>query len=145
MSPPAGRAGNKEHRMMKLDQSVRKFDLEERLIGFAILVIHISENLDDTKAGNYIGMQVMRSGTSPALHYGEAQSAESGKDFIHKMKLVLKELRETMNALRIIKRKPLTGMTDLVESCIKECNELISIFVKSIETAQRNNNNDKGK
>ncbi|MEO8088644.1 MAG: four helix bundle protein, partial [Bacteroidota bacterium] len=52
--------------------------------------------------------QVMRSGTSPALHYGEAQSAESDKDFIHKMKVALKELRETMNALRIIKRKPLT-------------------------------------
>ncbi len=131
--------------MMKLDRPVRKFDLEERLIGFAILVIHISENLDDTKAGNYIGMQVMRSGTSPALHYGEAQGAESGRDFIHKMKVVLKELRETMNALRVIKGKPLTKMTDLTESCIKECNELISIFVKSIETAQRNNNYDKGK
>lgn len=130
---------------MKLDQPVRKFDLEERLIGFAILIIHLSENLDDTKAGNYIGMQVMRSGTSPALHYGEAQSAESVKDFIHKMKLVLKELRETMNALRIINGKPLTGMKDLVEGGIKECNELISIFVKSIETAQRNNKNNKGK
>lgn len=139
------RMSNMEHRMMKSTAIKRDYNLEERLIAFAVSIIHISENLADTKAGNYLGMQVMRSGTSPALHYGEAQSAESRKDFIHKMKIVLKELRETMNALRIIKRKPLSEMEELVESGIKECNELISIFVKSIETAQRNNNNDKGK
>ena len=85
-----------------------------------------------------MGNQVIRSGTSPALHYGEAQGAESPKDFIHKMKLVLKELRETMNAMRIIRRKPLTTNLDILEKALKECNELISIFVTSIATAKRN-------
>ena len=128
---------------MKTKGAERKFDLEERLISFAVSVIHISENLADTKAGNYLGMQLMRSGTSPALHYGEAQSAESPKDFIHKMKVVLKELRETMNALRIIKRKPLTTGIDITENSLKECNELISIFVTGIKTAQNNSGENK--
>jgi len=134
---------NKESRVMKTKGAERKFDLEERLISFAVSVIHISENLADTKAGNYLGMQLMRSGTSPALHYGEAQSAESPKDFIHKMKVVLKELRETMNALRIIKRKPLTTGIDITENSLKECNELISIFVTGIKTAQNNSGENK--
>jgi len=116
----------------------RKYDLEERLIEFAVLCITISENLIPSKAGNYIGQQLLRSATSPALHYGEAQSAESPKDFIHKSKIVLKELRETMNSLRIIKRKPLIKDFGLVDKALDECNQLISIFVTSIKTAQKN-------
>jgi four helix bundle protein len=84
----------------------RKFDLDERLVDFAILMIRISENLYNTKAGNHIAGQLIRSGTSPALHYGEAQSAESRADFIHKVKITLKELRESGNSMRIIKRRP---------------------------------------
>jgi four helix bundle protein len=84
----------------------RKFDLDERLVDFAILMIRISENLYNTKAGNHIAGQLIRSGTSPALHYGEAQSAESRADFIHKVKVTLKELRESGNSMRIIKRRP---------------------------------------
>jgi hypothetical protein len=72
----------------------RKYDLEDRLIDFAVLIIRITENLFNTKAGNYIGGQLVRSGTSPALHYGEAQSAESRNDFIHKLKILLKELNK---------------------------------------------------
>jgi four helix bundle protein len=117
----------------------RKFDLEERLIDFAVLIITISENLNNTRAGNHIGGQLVRSGTSPALHYGEAQSAESRNDFVHKLKILLKELRETLIALKIIKRVSLTKKINDVEKGITECNELISIFVKSIETAKRNN------
>ncbi|MCW8813936.1 MAG: four helix bundle protein [Ignavibacteriaceae bacterium] len=86
-----------------------------------------------------MGGQLIRSGTSPALHYGEAQSAESRNDFVHKLKILLKELRETLVALKIIKRVSLAKKIDLVEKGIIECNELISIFVKSIETAKRNN------
>jgi four helix bundle protein len=82
----------------------RKYDLEERLIDFAILIIQITESLFNTRAGNHIAGQLVRSGTSPALHYGEAQSAESRTDFIHKLKILLKELRETKTALRIIKK-----------------------------------------
>ena len=64
----------------------RKFDLEERLIDFAAGIIDISEALPKTFAGNHLGSQLLRSGTSPALHYGEAQAAESPADFVHKMK-----------------------------------------------------------
>ena len=128
---------NKEFRMMNEKQK-RKFDLEERLIDFAVLIIAISENLNNTRAGNHIGGQLVRSGTSPALHYGEAQSAESRNDFVHKLKILLKELRETLVALKIIKRVSLTKKINDVEKGITECNELISIFVKSIETARKN-------
>jgi four helix bundle protein len=123
----------------------RKYDLEDRLIEFAVLIIRITENLFNTKAGNYIGGQLVRSGTSPALHYGEAQSAESRNDFIHKLKILLKELRESRSAMKIIKNAPLAEKMELVEKGLIECNELISIFVKSIETAKRNLENEKVK
>src|SRR6185436_19973016 len=116
----------------------RKYDLQERLIQFAVLIINITDSLFDTRAGNHIGGQLVRSGTHPALHYGEAQSAESRQDFIHKFKVLLKELRETKNALLIIKFTPLTNKNDLVEKALKEVEELISISVTSILTAERN-------
>jgi len=100
---------------MREANSKRKFDLEERLIDFAVLVIQIADNLIDTRAGNHIAGQVVRSGTHPALHYGEAQSAESRQDFIHKLKVLLKELRETSNALKIIRKASLSNMTHLIE------------------------------
>ncbi|RMD92935.1 MAG: four helix bundle protein [Calditrichaeota bacterium] len=116
----------------------KTFDLEERLIEFARLVIQISESLNKSPAGRHIAGQILRSGTSSALHYGEAQSAESRNDFIHKLKIVLKELRETLVGLKLTKRVPLSKKVELVEKGIVECNELISIFVKSIETARKN-------
>ena len=116
-----------------------KFDLEDRLIEFSILIIKITENLNNSRAGNHVAGQLVRSGTAPALLYGEAQSAESRNDFIHKLKILLKELRETLVALKIIKRVPLTKTIELVDNSMIECNELISIFVKSIETARKNN------
>ena len=121
----------------------RKYDLEDRLIDFAVEIIKITECLFNTKAGNHIGGQLVRSGTSPALHYGEAQSAESRSDFIHKLKILLKELRESRSAMKIIKRAPLTDKMEQLEKGLAECNELISIFVKSIETAKRNLENEK--
>lgn len=117
----------------------KKYDLEERLIEFAGLIIEITENLFTTRAGNHIAGQLVRSGTAPALIYGEAQSAESRNDFIHKLKILLKELRESLIALKIIKNVPLTQKFDLVDKGIIECNELIAIFVKSVETARKNN------
>ena len=116
----------------------RKFDLEERLIDFAVLMIEISESLNNTRAGNHIGGQLVRSGTSPALHYGKAQSAESRNDIIHKLKILLKELRETLVALKIIKKVSLYKKREIVDKGMVECNELVSIFVKSIETAKKN-------
>ncbi|RYZ47872.1 MAG: four helix bundle protein [Chitinophagaceae bacterium] len=114
----------------------KKFDLEERLIDFAAVVIDISEALPKTLAGNHLGGQLLRSGTSPALHYGEAQAAESPADFIHKMKVCLKELRETFNCLRLIRKK--AWIREGLEAWVKESNELVAIFVASIKTAQNN-------
>jgi len=116
----------------------RIYDLEERLIEFSLLIIQIVELLPNTKAGNHIGGQLIRSGTSPAFNYGEAQSAESINDFIHKMKICLKELRETKISLKIIKKKPLIKLLDIIEPVLKESDELIAIFVKSINTAESN-------
>jgi four helix bundle protein len=116
----------------------RKFDLDERLINFAVAVINISATLPNSFAGNHIAGQLARSGTSPALNYGEAQSAESRNDFIHKMKISAKELRETYNCLRIIDKKKWYPEDKLLP-VLDENNQLISIFVISIETAKKNN------
>jgi four helix bundle protein len=114
-----------------------KYDLEDRLISFASGVIDIIETLPVNRACNHLSGQLVRSGTAPALSYGEAQSGESRRDFIHKLKIGLKELRETRISLKIIHlRKYLPENTIL--QVLKENNELISIFVKSIATARRN-------
>lgn len=112
----------------------KALELEERLIDFAVRVINIVEELPDSKAGNHVARQLVRSGTSPAPNYGEAQSAESKNDFIHKMKIALKELRETLIWLKIIQQKPLCEPERLTP-IIQECDELVSIFVKSVHTA----------
>lgn len=108
--------------------------LEDRLIDFAVMVIDVVESLPNTKAGNHIGRQLIRSGTSPAPNYAEARSSESRRDFIHKMKISLKELRETMVWLRIIARKCL-GDCSGIPAALAECNELIAIFTSSTKTA----------
>ena len=117
---------------------MNKFDLEERLINFAVLIIEIASELPNTKVGNHLSGQLVRCGTSPALNYGEAQSGESIKDFIHKIKVVLKELRETFVCLKIIYRSKLYKSEKKMQKALKENDELISIFVKSVETAQSN-------
>ena len=115
----------------------KTFDLEDRLIDFAVRIIRIAEALPKTKTGNHIAGQIIRSGTSPAPNYGEAQSAESRSDFIHKMKVSLKELRETRVWLLMIIRANLIKPASKLELLIDENNQLISIFVKSIDTARR--------
>ena len=121
---------------------MNKFDLEERLINFAVMIVEICETMPDTRASNHLAGQLIRSGTSPALKYGEAQSGESRRDFIHKIKIVLKELRESYVCLKIIHRSRLNKSEDLIKSAMTENNELISIFVKSAETAQKNIKNE---
>ena len=122
----------------------RKYDLEERLIDFAVRIIKLVETLRNTSAGNHIAGQLVRSGTSPASNYGEAQSAESRNDFIHKIKIVLKELRETKVWLKIIQRTNRAKSGGEIESLIIECDELISIFVTSVKTAEKNKYKKKG-
>jgi len=118
-----------------------KFDLEDRLIDFAARCIKVASALPGNKAGQHLMGQLTRSGTSPALNYGEAQSAESRKDFIHKMKICLKELRETVVCLKIIVKAELLGQEGM-QPLIDESNELISIFVTSINTAKKNMENE---
>jgi four helix bundle protein len=110
-------------------------DLEARLIDFAIIVIKLTESLPKTYAGNYYAEQLIRSGSSPALQYGEDQAAESRKDFIHKMKGALKELRETFINLNIIKKMAWLEV-EKVDTILDENNQLISIFVASIHTVE---------
>ena len=112
----------------------RKFDLENRLIEFTIKIINVVESLPESKVANYLGGQLLRSGSSPVLNYGEAQAAESRRDFTHKLKIILKELRETSICLTLLNRK--SYITD--SSLLKESKELIAIFAKSIVTAQAN-------
>jgi four helix bundle protein len=120
-----------------MSKEKRLFDLEERLIDFAVRIIHTSELLPKTRVGNHISGQLIRSGTSPAPNYGEAQSAESRLDFIHKMKICLKELRETRVWLLMIAKVDIIKQKSKLESLINENNELISIFVKSVNTAKQ--------
>ena len=110
-------------------------DLETRLIDFAAEIIDIIELLPNSRVGNQIAGQLVRSGTSPAANYAEARSAESRRDFIHKMRIALKELRETQVWLRIVERKKL-GDSVVLKKVNSECDELIAIFVTSIKTAE---------
>lgn len=124
----------------KLEETTRRYDLEDRLVAFSALVIDVVEALPNTRAGNHLAGQLIRSGTSPALNYGEVQAAESRNDFIHKMKIGWKELKETRVCLRIIDRKKMVADRSLLESTLDETRQLVSIFAKSIATAQANRN-----
>lgn len=117
---------------------MKKFDLEERFIDYTIRISNVVDEIDNSKLGNHIAGQLIRSGSSPALNYGEAQSAESRKDFVHKMKIILKELKESRVCLKIVERKPLIPDTKKLFSVMKETEELIAITYKSIETAKSN-------
>ncbi len=112
----------------------RLFDLEERLINFSVMILNITELLPNNYAGKHLAGQLTRSGTAPALNYGEAQGAESKNDFAHKMKVCLKELRETQICLKIIQRKPMIEPKEL-DSILQECNELVAIFTSSVKKA----------
>ncbi len=117
----------------------KKYDLKDRLIDFAVRIIRLSENLPNTKAGKHISGQILRSGTSPAPNYGEAISAESRADFIHKLKIALKELRETEVWLKIIIQSKIVKNINRLTPLIEETDELISILFKSIDTAKKKN------
>jgi four helix bundle protein len=117
---------------------MNKKDLEERLINYSVSIVQIVEAMPNTLASRHLASQLIRSGTSPALNYGEAQSGESRSDFIHKIKIVLKELRETFNCLKIIERTGLSSGEGQMVFALKESNELIAIFVKTAATAKRN-------
>jgi four helix bundle protein len=120
------------------EASGRKFDLEERLLEFASAVIDLSEKLPNTRSGNHVAGQILRSGTSPFPNHGEAESAESRDDFIHKLKICLKELRETRRWARLIQRKSWAKNEATLLFVLNESDELIRIFMSSIRTARQN-------
>jgi four helix bundle protein len=117
--------------------SDRKYDLEDRLLEFSVRIIRLCEKLPKSLAGQHVAKQVLRSGTSPYANHGEAQAAESPDDFIHKLKICLKELRETIRWLRLISRAGLIENPAKLEALIKECDELIRIFVQSLRTSKK--------
>ena len=114
----------------------RADELEERLIDFAVRVIKLSSGLPKTPAGRHVAGQILRSGTAPAPNYGEPRGAESHNDFVHKLRVVLKELNETSIWLRIIERSRLLRK-DLLGNIISENNELCRIFTASLKTARK--------
>lgn len=114
---------------------MKKYDLQQRLIEFSSSILDLSEKLPPHYAGTYLAKQIIRSGISPALNYGEAQAAESKADFIHKMRLCQKELRETQVNLRIINEKDYIKNHNF--EVLTECSELVAIFTSSITTAKR--------
>ncbi|MCF8277092.1 MAG: four helix bundle protein [Flavobacteriales bacterium] len=116
-----------------------KYDLQERLITFSVSIIELVRKLSDSKESRYFGGQILRSGSAPALICAEAQAAESRKDFIHKMKLCQKELRETSVNLRIMSKTEIAKPSS-IEPIFKECGELNAILYSSIQTAQKNIN-----
>ncbi|MDZ4700214.1 MAG: four helix bundle protein, partial [Rhodothermales bacterium] len=117
--------------------SIRAVQMENRLIVFAVRVCTLSESLPQTFSGRHVASQLFRAGTAPAAQYAEAQGAESRPDFIHKLKIAVKELRETQVWLKFITQMnyPIDPNPEPIR---KEADELISILVKSIQTAQRN-------
>jgi len=116
----------------------KKYDLEDRLVEFTCRMIDVVEALPNTRSGNYIAGQLIKSCHSPTFNYGEAQAAESRNDFIHKLKVVLKELKECRTASKIIRRKELIKPVSKTDDIYKETEELIAIIAKSIETTKKN-------
>jgi four helix bundle protein len=113
-----------------------KFDLEDRLIKFGVLVLDFAEQMPEAKASSHLSGQLIRSGTAPALIYGEANAAEYAADFIHKMGMALKELHETKNCLRMIQLKKFFVDIKLMDQLLDENVQLIKIFGASINTAK---------
>ena len=112
------------------------YDLPDRLIGFAASIGAIVKKLPNDRIGTHVGNQLIRSGTAPFAHHAEAQGAESRRDFVHKLRLGVKELRETLAWLHFCRQIELAPKSPL-EEVSNECTELIKIIASSIRTASR--------
>lgn len=111
----------------------RGYDLQERLIAYAVRVVKLVGTLPKTEAGRHIAGQLLRSGTSPAANYAESQSAESRPDFVHKLKIALKELRESGVWLQIIIRSELLASPDRLTPLLEETDALCAILQKALK------------
>ena len=121
-----------------MEQKHKHANLEDRLIAFGVGIVNLGYQLQRHKELKAITDQILRSGISPALNYGEALHAESKKDFIHKMKVVLKELHETLISLKILVALENNHDKQEVQRLRKENGELVAIFISSVKTAKQN-------
>jgi four helix bundle protein len=117
------------------DMPGARYDLEDRLINFAVQICLLTDRFPATPVAKHVSTQMTRSGTSPFANYGEAQAAESRQDFVHKLKVCLKELRETQAWLKFVERMNLCP--ESIEAARRECDELVAIFAASARTAAR--------
>jgi len=116
----------------------RRYDLEDRLLDFAVEDVELTESLPNTRAGNHIAGQLLRCGTAPLSNHGEVEAAESRKDFLHKLRICLKELRETKRWMRLVSRLKRLGEPANLSVCLNETEELVRIFAASVKTVERN-------
>jgi four helix bundle protein len=116
---------------------MKKTELEERLVRFSVSIIEMTKGLEGCFESQHLSKQIIRSGTAPSLLYGEAQGAISKKDFIHKISLVLRELKETQMNLRIIEEANLLNNNLLMNDIKDENLQLIKIFMKTMMTAKQ--------
>jgi len=112
-------------------------DIQERLLALAVSVTDICRDHEIREA--HITNQLLRSGTSPAANYAEARTAESRKDFVHKLRVVLKELNECLVWLQLLRRLD-AGGTEAIQTIHDECAELCRIIAASIKTASQKGN-----
>jgi four helix bundle protein len=126
-----------ENRAAQNNSQMQADALEDCLINFAVRIVKLSATLPKSPTGKHIAGQILRSGTSPALNYGEARGAENQADFIHKLGIALKELNETSIWLRVIYRSELL-IAELLTDIIQENQELGRIFTASLKTARGN-------
>jgi four helix bundle protein len=113
-------------------------ELERRLVSLAVSIEKLCKGLSKGFMAEHLTRQIIRSSTSAALNYGEAQAAESKNDFIHKISIVLKELRETQISLNLLSGSISENQEQLMQICQKECGELVAIFHKTVITAKSN-------
>ena len=111
-------------------------ELADRLLAFAVKTVKIVRDLPQDAVGKHVSFQLLKSGTSPGANYEEARGAESARDFVHKLRISLKELKESRFWLKVIKEVPLMDK-DRVDPLLSECEELIAIIAKSISTARK--------
>jgi four helix bundle protein len=133
------RAGGNAQRSTLNAQRQRetRFDLEERLLEFSARIIRLVDALPNSRAANHVAGQLLRCGTSPYGNHGEVEAAESRKDFIHKLRICLKELKETRRWLRLAAKAAMVPVPKMA-AILPETEELIKIFFSSIRTAERN-------
>ena len=122
---------------MTRSNSSAKYDLQDRLIDLSVRVSEICDGLPPTRVGKHVAGQLVRCGTAPGPLYAEACAAESRKDFVHKLGLCLKELRETMTWLRYVRRLEI-GDQSVVDDVIEETDRALAIIFTSVRTARRN-------